>query len=582
MEDPAEDWRIQEYSPSEERNISKLRCIWNSGLRLGKKIAVAGILISSTPLVLPPLVAISTLGVAFSVPFGFIFASYACTEKLMNRLLSEPASPPHMLEYLTTINDEEEGKMDRVKLDDGNVEEDREQDYDIEAEEEEFEEDTRRGDEMMIELLDEGDKGFEEDGILPMNGYDLIDIDKDAKDLSENVEVCIKENGYEEDVGEDVEKEEQLPPNSVGEILKGIDEAEEEMSSMKEGSKEMPVDVVCAVVVAAEICGKNDTDVQLGENIAAVALGIGEEYGHKEEFGDREQKLERETKGLVEAIRDDGEAVDNRRKDQELSSQENEGLCANAEELKKPFGNQIVDDKEWLKKGSKGAERANEMGRHEKIKRVGKTEDKRFDNLSAIPKEEKPVESIGSGMEKIRDVKWSNSLNTEKQVEKTSLDGDIGHFIRVEQGPRVEKKLVVHVEKAADHTATNENGAVGQHSFSVGKRPKGMERFSGDIAVGNIDNHGLPISSEISILEPVEIAPEQATNASPKEIWEQIHAVRKIIGYKATLHTSCIEELKALYIFTGVEPPPTMVKETAVLEDIEEKIHFLKSIIGMK
>ena len=63
-------------------------------------------------------------------------------------------------------------------------------------------------------------------------------------------------------------------------------------------------------------------------------------------------------------------------------------------------------------------------------------------------------------------------------------------------------------------------------------------------------------------------------------IWEQIEAVRKIVGYKATLQKTSIEELKALYIFTGVEPPASF-KELSDLADVNNKLQFLKSIIGV-
>ena len=61
--------------------------ILEKGLNLGKKIVVTGVVISSAPLVLPLLVVISALGFAVSVPFGLVFASHACTEKLMSKLL---------------------------------------------------------------------------------------------------------------------------------------------------------------------------------------------------------------------------------------------------------------------------------------------------------------------------------------------------------------------------------------------------------------------------------------------------------------------------------------------------------------
>jgi len=67
-----------------------------------------------------------------------------------------------------------------------------------------------------------------------------------------------------------------------------------------------------------------------------------------------------------------------------------------------------------------------------------------------------------------------------------------------------------------------------------------------------------------------------------ENIWKQIYIVRKIIGYEGTTQASCADELKALYIFTGVEPP-TFVKEYPFdLVEINEKLHFLMSIVGIK
>lgn len=83
-----------DYSPyleDGETEKSKLGWVVDTGLNVGKKLVITGVVISSVPLVLPPLVVISALGFAFSVPFGVVFASYACTEKLMSKLLPSPA-----------------------------------------------------------------------------------------------------------------------------------------------------------------------------------------------------------------------------------------------------------------------------------------------------------------------------------------------------------------------------------------------------------------------------------------------------------------------------------------------------------
>lgn len=67
---------------------------------------------------------------------------------------------------------------------------------------------------------------------------------------------------------------------------------------------------------------------------------------------------------------------------------------------------------------------------------------------------------------------------------------------------------------------------------------------------------------------------------SEEKIWGQIEGLRKIVGYKATIQKTSIEELKALYIFTGVEPPASF-KEPSDLAEVVNKLQFLKSIIGV-
>ena len=66
-----------------------------------------------------------------------------------------------------------------------------------------------------------------------------------------------------------------------------------------------------------------------------------------------------------------------------------------------------------------------------------------------------------------------------------------------------------------------------------------------------------------------------------EKIWEKIDAMRAIVGYKAMPKKMCIEELKALYIFIGVEPP-ALFKEPSDLVEVNEKLQFLMSIVGVK
>lgn len=66
-----------------------------------------------------------------------------------------------------------------------------------------------------------------------------------------------------------------------------------------------------------------------------------------------------------------------------------------------------------------------------------------------------------------------------------------------------------------------------------------------------------------------------------EKIWQKIEAMRKIVGYKAKLRASCIEELKALYLFTGIEPPASF-KDTSDLVEVNNKLRFLMSVVGVK
>ncbi|KAK1400466.1 hypothetical protein POM88_000071 [Heracleum sosnowskyi] len=98
MEDLDMDCEVDDdYSSTKPMN-GKVTWMIDKGIWLGKKVVIAGAVISSVPLVLPPLVVFSTLGLACSVPFGFVFATYACTQKIMSKLLPTP-EPASVLEY---------------------------------------------------------------------------------------------------------------------------------------------------------------------------------------------------------------------------------------------------------------------------------------------------------------------------------------------------------------------------------------------------------------------------------------------------------------------------------------------------
>lgn len=66
-----------------------------------------------------------------------------------------------------------------------------------------------------------------------------------------------------------------------------------------------------------------------------------------------------------------------------------------------------------------------------------------------------------------------------------------------------------------------------------------------------------------------------------EEIWREIDVIRAVIGYKAPFHTSCLEELRAIFNFIGIEFPVDSheLVDCVVLSD---NIRLLKSFIGVK
>jgi len=68
---------------------------------------------------------------------------------------------------------------------------------------------------------------------------------------------------------------------------------------------------------------------------------------------------------------------------------------------------------------------------------------------------------------------------------------------------------------------------------------------------------------------------------SEEQIWTKIEALRKVVGYNVTRSTTYSEELKALYMFTGVELP-TSTFENQDIAKVSEGLSFLMSVIGIK
>lgn len=109
-----EEWEILDYyCYEEEKEDGKW---WKMVMEAGKKLVITGVVISSAPVVLPPLLVVSALGFAMSLPFGVVFASYACTHKLMTKLLPPPPPPPPSPSpYEVDLEEEAEEEMMMIK-----------------------------------------------------------------------------------------------------------------------------------------------------------------------------------------------------------------------------------------------------------------------------------------------------------------------------------------------------------------------------------------------------------------------------------------------------------------------------------
>lgn len=71
---------------------------------------------------------------------------------------------------------------------------------------------------------------------------------------------------------------------------------------------------------------------------------------------------------------------------------------------------------------------------------------------------------------------------------------------------------------------------------------------------------------------------------SEEQIWEKMEVLRKVVGYSVARSSTCAEELKALFVFTGVvEPPRSSLNhlDTRQLANLTLRLRFLMSVIGI-
>ncbi|CAL5342961.1 unnamed protein product [Camellia sinensis] len=496
MEDPREEyWEIQEYTSSDEgesnTNTRSSRVSWllDKGLNLGKKIVITAIVISSAPLVLPPLVVISALGFGLSVPFGFAFASYACTQKLMDKLLPYPTSSssyPLMLENGTVLSEEEKEEEPMKEVEESVKEVGYGEDF---------------GDYLdASKAEDYGNQSTEKNKEEPMNLNVIVDEKVKEKVSEEDVAIGEYLEGEDHDEG---------TLNLEGKFEVKIEDEEEE--PVMERSKGPPLeellveDNVDQVVVSVDEDGKN----------ASVESDLVEERGG-------ETAKEINAKNFTTII-----------EEMETSLVEDTSMKS---EMKR------AEDERKLEGPKENKEIIQERGNKENVEMGSMIEGNRDDkkNVEHVVVIEDPIEDL------------NGSIN--------------------------EKRLGEAVEMENNKAAMESGGTKNQIGSVVQKEPKGSAEFLElDVSVEVHEIKDAGIDSETD-------TPMPASKVSEEKIWEQIDALRTIVGYKAAPHATCAEELKALYIFTGVEPPePVLYKnQPSDLIEVNDTLLFLMSIVGVK
>ncbi|KDP23305.1 hypothetical protein JCGZ_23138 [Jatropha curcas] len=461
-----EDQIMEEENQRYEENSGKMNWILDKGLALGKRILVTGFVISSAPVIVPPLMVISALGFACSVPYGIFLASYACTEKLMSKLLPSPTT--------TSVED-----------------------YRIEQEEK----------------------------------YGGENADKE---LVYGKDEVVEKNGYEEDVDKDADKEEEKASKENDMQIEGMGGKNEEEPVI--GNEKDAREEIHAVMVVIEGEEKSGSDVREAEapfEVTDVAVELCQ-------GGDNEDnKLVMETRKLIEKIKDE---VETRELIEKIKDE------VEATKL-------VAEDKQSAEEG------------------LEKTD---------INVEETVTETLA------RNANGHVVIETRTIVEKIEENCDKGEPVEsvelkemgtIESVPAVSKEIAItsNADESGSELARVKNGAQTQYSSR-----EGIEQSS-HTAPKNFDSLERASEPERGGV-PSENDPGMASNEvlySEKTIWKKINAMRKIVGYTTARHGTCIEELKALYVFTGVEPPASF-KETSDLVEVNDKLRFLMSIVGVK
>nr|CAD1820380.1 unnamed protein product [Ananas comosus var. bracteatus] len=170
-------------------------------------------------------------------------------------------------------------------------------------------------------------------------------------------------------------------------------------------------------------------------------------------------------------------------------------------------------------------------------------------------------------------------------------------IVSSKEGGVREERVIAVADNVVAGTVEPSGGVVVESVEIVGEsEPPGFSSgYASAVEDQSVDTADVESRSSVEhagafIAADIMVAVETETAASfdvedfydEEKLWEQLSAMRTIVGYKAAPSSSLAEEMRAIYLFTGVEPPPISSGDVSDLREVNRKLHFLKSVIGVK
>ncbi|KAL5195892.1 hypothetical protein HKD37_20G057640 [Glycine soja] len=524
------------------------RWLLKRGLCLGRKILVAGFLASAAPVVVPPLVVASAVGIVVSMPCAIFLASHACTQSLMSKLLPRPTP-----------------------------------------------QDTLLREEMCFQPGNDVIHTYEEEQVL------VYEIKRDIEMVGVQ---CLK-NGENMTSGSECGPQEEDATDGIEGHSRG--ETNGVQVQLISGDKNVVVTMI--------------EEFKTPFDVTTVVLEESEDQAMEGDI--EEAELQRETKGLLEKIRDEARTDMTRERGEYV-----EGICGGANESDKKFG-PAVEDMEVAWEDTHSGIVEEDLGKeqdpnvceemlHSRNDESKDTmlEGKVFDNTNDSHKPMAEPSELLIPAEPIGDLPIEALAYNISVEEDSSENIDIHIVAKEEQEPPPDCPTILQNEKLDNNNSDFENQESQLHELNKrtypldaeaieianegevdlfdGKRidpdecgytiylHEGSSKVDGhtdstEVLVSSVEEESRP--SECSSGENIVCPSQEVVVLDEEKIWKAMNIIRKIVGYEGRMQGSCSDELKALYIFTGVEPPTGTLDDPA---EIKEKLHFLMSIVGIK